>query len=381
MKGYSWGGSEELWFATAQAALQNNHKVLVSAFESSIVSPKFKELESRGVEVHFRKWISTPSSLTKRVFNRIKRNVVAEPQPLSHVARFNPDVIYWSCANSFDAAYHPEVPRFLKTSKFNYAIICQGHNDEPFFNQPGERLAVKKIYENAMFVGFVSNALRASAKRLIASPIDNGIVVRNPVNLSKIDAVPYPEVVGDYRFAIVARIDAATKSHDVLLEAFGQPQWRERNWTLSIVGSGSSQEYLEDLSRLYKIENRVKFVGHATDIRKIWAEHHALVLPSRYEGTPLAMVEAMLCQRMAVVTDIGGMPEWITDEVNGFVAEAAFVKYLGNALERAWERRGEWESLGEKARETALRQFDPSAGETILKYLTEALTKLPAEGD
>ena len=52
---------------------------------------------------------------------------------------------------------------------------------------------------------------------------------------------------------------------------------------------------------------------------------------------PLALVEAMLCGRTAVVTDVGGNAEWIEDGETGFVAEAATAKSFGAALkERGW---------------------------------------------
>ena len=54
----------------------------------------------------------------------------------------------------------------------------------------------------------------------------------------------------------------------------------------------------------------------------IWAEHHALVLPSRFEGMPLVVVEAMLCGRPCIVTDVGGNAELIRDGINGFLAKA-----------------------------------------------------------
>ena len=42
--------------------------------------------------------------------------------------------------------------------------------------------------------------------------------------------------------------------------------------------------------------------------------NHLLVLPSRAEGTPIALVEAMICARPAVVTDVGGNVEWLEDD-------------------------------------------------------------------
>jgi len=107
-------------------------------------------------------------------------------------------------------------------------------------------------------------------------------------------------------------------------------------------------------------------------VRSIWAENQLLVLPSRSEGTPLALVEAMICGRPAVVTDAGGNVEWVDEPDTGFVAAAATVRSLGAALERAWQAQGQWPEIGTRARARALRQYDPSPERTLLNLITNA---------
>jgi glycosyltransferase involved in cell wall biosynthesis len=86
------------------------------------------------------------------------------------------------------------------------------------------------------------------------------------------------------------------------------------------------------------------------NVRAIWEENHLLVLPSRYEGLPLALVEAMWCGRPAVVTDVGGNAEVCVDGETGFVAPAATLSSFSQAMQRAWDRRNEWPQLGHAAR-------------------------------
>ncbi|HKT90418.1 MAG TPA: glycosyltransferase, partial [Candidatus Sulfotelmatobacter sp.] len=74
-----------------------------------------------------------------------------------------------------------------------------------------------------------------------------------------------------------------------------------------------------------------------------------LVLPSRFEGMPLALVEAMLCGRAAIVTNVGGNGELVRDGVNGFIAKAPTVEFIDEALNRAWESRERLKEMGEKA--------------------------------
>ena len=106
----------------------------------------------------------------------------------------------------------------------------------------------------------------------------------------------------------------------------------------------------------------VDFRGYSNDIDAIWAEHHALVLPSRFEGMPLVVVEAMLCGRPCIATDVGGNRELIRDGVNGFLAKAPTVELLDEAMNRAWECRDRLQGMGNQAA-ADVRQFvsrDPS---------------------
>jgi glycosyltransferase involved in cell wall biosynthesis len=97
------------------------------------------------------------------------------------------------------------------------------------------------------------------------------------------------------------------------------------------------------------------------------------LMPSRCEGTPIALVEAMLCARPAVVTDIGGNAEWISEPRNGFVAEAPSPSSFGAAMERAWRARDSWEEIGLNAHRDAAEMYDPEPGRTIMQMLVEAV--------
>jgi glycosyltransferase involved in cell wall biosynthesis len=107
------------------------------------------------------------------------------------------------------------------------------------------------------------------------------------------------------------------------------------------------------------------------DIRAIWTDHHILVLPSRNESAPLALVEAMLCGRPSITNDVGGIREWISEPETGFVSDGIGIESFQSALVRAWSARSEWEAIGQRAREKALGMLDPDPGGTVLKILSE----------
>jgi glycosyltransferase involved in cell wall biosynthesis len=148
----------------------------------------------------------------------------------------------------------------------------------------------------------------------------------------------------------------------LLLQILAQPEWRDRPVELNFFGTGPHELALRRMAEMLQLNN-VHFRGHVTDIRGIWEQNHMLVLPSRYEGLPLALVEAMWCGRPAVVTDIGGNAELCVDNETGFVAPAATLSSFAHGLQRAWDRRKEWPRLGQAARARVENQIpkDPVA--------------------
>jgi glycosyltransferase involved in cell wall biosynthesis len=79
----------------------------------------------------------------------------------------------------------------------------------------------------------------------------------------------------------------------------------------------------------------------------------------------------MICGRPSVITDVGGNCEWVDEPSTGFVAGAPSARSLNSALERAWEARGHWESIGQRAHHVAMSKFDRHPGEAILSMLLE----------
>jgi glycosyltransferase involved in cell wall biosynthesis len=116
---------------------------------------------------------------------------------------------------------------------------------------------------------------------------------------------------------------------------------------VSFFGQGINREGLESLAARLGVQN-VSFEGHTRDVIGIWRNHHALVLPSRAEGMPLALVEAMMCGRPGIVTSVGGNAEVVEDRVTGFLATPV-EDSLDVALEDAWAGRHELREMGRLA--------------------------------
>jgi glycosyltransferase involved in cell wall biosynthesis len=350
-------------------ALTEGHEVAVSLNRWPSARPRVDELQSRGVRI-----LERPAPRWGRVA-RLKRRI---SPPFAGIARFRPDVLFVSEGSAYDTAdYWPVLTDWLRASGTPYVVVCH-LNAEPGTPTPTIRERAVEFFARAHRVAFVSERDVRTAERHLMTRLTNAVVVRNPVNMRETTPVAWPASATPVCFASVARLGVKHKGQDILLEAFSAPEWQQRDWRLRLYGSGPDSAYLEGLARHLGLGRTVEFMGHVSDIRRLWSENHMLILASRAEGAPLAMVEAMLCGRPALLTDVGGNTEWIDEPRTGFIAAAPTVTSLRETLERAWSQRAAWQQMGMAAQEAALARFDPSPGKSVLTILTEAAGASPA---
>ena len=133
-------------------------------------------------------------------------------------------------------------------------------------------------------------------------------MVANPYMTPVDEPLPWPETAdGIFRLACVARLFVLEKGQDVLLEVLSRPKWRERPLRVSLFGKGIHGEALREAAAYLRVDN-IDFAGFASNVADIWRTHHAVILPSRAEGLPLSLIEAMFCGRPGIVTKVGGTP-------------------------------------------------------------------------
>ena len=175
------------------------------------------------------------------------------------------------------------------------------------------------------------------------------------------------------RFANIGRIHCNTKGLDILFEILSFEKWKKRNWVLNIYGEGDDKDYLIDLIHYYNLSNKINFLGYKEDIIDIWKDTHILILPSISEGTPAVIVEAMLCGRIGIVTDVGDNTNLVKDNFNGFVASAPTVKLFDEALERAWQNKNNWANYGLQAFESINKYVEDNPEKTLLTKMIKYL--------
>jgi len=238
---------------------------------------------------------------------------------------------------------------------------------------PGEEEQAWLAWQkSASWHQFVSEATRRETEENFGQPL-RGEIIRNNYNVPYDDPPPWP-VAPALKLAFVGRFDLQQKGLDLLLAALADPSWRRlSDWELNFFG-GDARDGLAAAIAAAGLSAHVRLMGRTSDIRGIWVQHHALVMPSRAEGLSLALCEAMLCDRPAIASAVGGTRELLEDGSTGWetrLEPADLVRQLHRAREAFLS--GTMEAMGRNAGARARAVFPAHPEERYLDQLEAVL--------
>jgi glycosyltransferase involved in cell wall biosynthesis len=179
---------------------------------------------------------------------------------------------------------------------------------------------------------------RVLQKQLMKSYGRESHYVPNGVDLTGMTEAQPVEGLGDRPFALFLGRIVPEKQVHLLIEAFSRMQG---DFQLAIAGSSShSDEYVQTVRQLAAADRRVVLLGSRYGAEKAWLLDNATVFvqPSTIEGLPIALLEALACDRFTIVSDIPENVEAVTlrdDEPYGLVFRTGDVEDLAQKLGQA----------------------------------------------
>lgn len=353
---YGIGAAESLWLQTAACMARAGHDVSAAVCWRRWDPARVSELQQLGVTVKRLAHSLPMRRLIRSLFTQGKAEQWLVRQLASGAAK--PDLVLVSQGNDHSCLPWLEA---LQAAGLRTAVVTHGIISSDW---PNDRVAerLRRVFHQVAASFWVSRGNQTDFECQIGERLPQGHLVWNPIKVA-CGPLPWPGTQVGWRLACVARLQTRPKGHDLLVRALASPQWRERALTVSIFGEGENRQGLERLAVMLGIADKIHFPGHVEKVEDIWRDHHMIAQPSRNEGMPLSLIEALMCARPALVTDVAGHAEVVRDGVDGFVAEAASVHHIDEALERAWLRRDEWQVLGQNAAEHLgqLLPRDPAA--------------------
>lgn len=345
MAGALWGGSEELWSQAAVRFANQGHQVAASVTYWPQLSPKVTRLTEHNIDLFVRKPIryTIPQRLWRKITHQQRRQ-----KEFVWLRRQEPDLILISQGGNNDGL---KWMNFCLEAALPFAVVIHS-NTEISWPSDGILSNMVKAFRAARKVFLVCRHSRDLLQRQMGELLSNGQVIWNPYNVSPHQHPNWPVKNDTWKLACVARLEPNSKGQDLLCQVMAHSQWRNRPVEVNLYGTGPCEGSLRRLAEHLKLNN-FHFRGHVDNITEIWEYNHLLVLPSRFEGLPLVLVEAMWCGRPALVTDVGGTTEMCIDGETGFVSPAPTVGLLEQTLERAWACRQNWQLMGQAARRHA----------------------------
>ena len=116
------------------------------------------------------------------------------------------------------------------------------------------------------------------------------------------------------------------KNHQIVIRALATIEKKE-NIKYLICGQGKLELKLKKLVKKLKLENTVFFLGFRNDVQEIYPVADAFIFPSKQEGLPVALLEAMMHGLPVVCSNIRGNKDLIKDRVGGYVVENSLYDY------------------------------------------------------
>jgi len=163
-----------------------------------------------------------------------------------------------------------------------------------------------------------------------ASVIHNAILTLpseiSPINL---DGFRQP---GTPLIAVIGRL-SPEKGVDVLLDAVSR--LRAGSVSVVIVGDGPERKALEQQAVRLSIRSHIHFVGTVGDMGSLYPQVDLVVLPSRSEGLPNVLLEALRANIPVIATDVGAVIEVLTDRAAGLVVRPDDAAALAAAIEKS----------------------------------------------
>jgi len=142
---------------------------------------------------------------------------------------------------------------------------------------------------------------------------------------------------GDWVVALIGRVQFWQKRQDLAVKALALARQQLTNLKLLVVGDGPDLAVLKELVRAEGVDDAVVFSGWTDGMAAVYSAIDALVIPSRYEGVPLVMLEAMLFRRPVIASAVDGMadilpPQWLfpSGDATAFAARLIQVAQCSN---------------------------------------------------
>lgn len=339
MNSTAWGGSEEIWYKSALHLAGRNQNVGVCCFNWKGKEEKLHQLQNAGCKLY----LLPGKSETKSLWGKYKVNEALYSIPFSDYKKAIVNQGGWK-----DVAHGP----FKKLYKKLPPYILIFHNYDPLEKLHGKKKKslhnwVEKAEKNIGDAGRIFSVIKNTCNL----DIPRNHVLFNPVTIQLPGSqTPFTSPAENrLELTVLAELDIKRKAQDVLIQTLSAEKWKNRNFKLNIYGTGKDKQILEKLVTDTGLSSKVFLNGFTKEVKKVLTDSHVLLQLTHIDAMPISVTEGLAMSRAVVASDVGDMPLWINEGVNGWIAGKVCVEEIDRVLENVWQNRGRLEEMGKES--------------------------------
>ncbi len=225
-----------------------------------------------------------------------------------------------------------------------------------------QRLLVRWTMRWANSIVLNSHQIYEYAIQEESAPPEKVIIIPNGIDiepyLHPVDRASFFRELGIEQDALligsVGRLDRQ-KGYDVLLNAMAQLHRQDIH--LVLIGTGPEERALKEQMRSLHLSEQVHFSGYRRDVPRILKAFDLYIQPSRFEGMPNALMEAMAAGCPVIASKIDGIRDLVVDGQTGWMIEQEDINNLAQAILYALSNRGEAYQCGLQAQESIRKNY------------------------
>lgn len=164
--------------------------------------------------------------------------------------------------------------------------------------------------------------------------------------------------IDPYKVVVVSRIDLKQKALLELIEAISILNKNGQKFSVDIYGEGEDIEVLKERIRKLNLEKMVILKGFTAKPETILTRYSVFILPSKFEGLPISILEAISSGLVVVASNVGGVPEIIEDGKTGFLIDGYSPENIAKTLCRVVDRSNDLPRIAVNARRKLATTFN-----------------------
>ena len=343
MPDFGLAGAETMVENLACGLVAKGHDVLIISLYD-LHTAITERLENKGIKIEY---LGKKRGLDPSVILKMRKII----------KKYKPDVIH---THRYVLPYV-----FLASMGLKVKLVHTVHNVAQ-----KEQTKVGKTINKVLFRHFnvvpvaLSEEVQKTIQEVYGLPISRIPVVFNGIDLSR--CIVKEDYARKETFTVlhIGRF-MNVKNHELLLRSFARFRGYHSDAMIQLLGDGELKENMMLLAGKLNIEDAVEFVGLQSNVYPWLHNADVFILPSKFEGMPMTLIEAMGTGLPIIASDVGGIPDMLADK-----KEALLIKpkedYIIEALDLLYNDEAKREYIGQNALQ---KSMDFSAQTMARKYI------------